>query len=436
MLRDSEFMEKAGKINIVNAGMRTAFLFSIDYVEFRLVNHYYGMERGNDLLTKTEAFLNNIKEVQACSRVYANQFVFAAVMEHPYTDDEIIEFWEKNSCEFIKEQCEKYPLCNLKISCGICSMDGSDLTVTIDNAAMARKESRKMLGHRAVVYSPVLMDRLKERQKKEQEIQSAMRDERFTYYLQPIVDLVTGSIVGAEALSRMVSPEGGIIYPDAFLPVMEEDGTVVDMDYIILRKVCERLADRIKKGLPVVRTSVNLSRCHIQHRDTADKIHSITESYGLQAELFDFELTETIPLNELSDARYLIDKLRDYRYRVSIDDYGSGYTGISVWQDLTFDNLKMDRKFLMDDDALKIKNNVLIPNTIDIARKLNINVICEGLERPDQYEWLMRWGCKNAQGFYFSPAVPPEEFYRHYEETDGYYELPVSVKFKKDENEK
>lgn len=160
------------------------------------------------------------------------------------------------------------------------------------------------------------------------------------------MDLETGRTIGAEALARRVGRDGSIIYPDAFLSVMEANGSIVELDMLIYRKVCAFLADRREKGLPVVQTSVNLSRLHIHNPETADIIHSVAQAYEIPSDLLEFELTETILLDEFSGAKQLIDRLRAYGYRVSIDDFGSGYSGINIWQELNFDVLKLDKKFL------------------------------------------------------------------------------------------
>lgn len=421
------FSDKANRLTVPFSGKRRAFWFYTDFVEFNLINHQYGKEKGTKLLEALEDFLNEIPEVVVCRRIFADQFVFAVLTDEPKSDEEIVSFWEESVRAFLEEQQKEYPECHLQICCGICPMTGEDAMIVIDNASMARKEARKTLGRRPVVYTEELLENIRSRQKKELSIASALEEGRFTYFLQPIVNLKTGKIVGAEALVRQISPEGKIIFPDEFLPIMEDNGEIIGLDFMVLEMVCRGIADRQKQGLAVVRTSVNLSRRHLADRTTAEQLHAVAQRCGVGPELLDFELTETIPVSEFSEAKILIDKLRNFGYQVSIDDYGSGYTGITVWQDLDFDILKLDRKFLQEDGALKVRNKVLIPSTIDVANQMNIAVVSEGVEREDQCRSLMSWGCQMAQGFYFSRAVPPEEFYQYYEESEGSYPLPFRI---------
>lgn len=160
----------------------------------------------------------------------------------------------------------------------------------------------------------------------------------------------------------------------------------------------------------MVQTSVNLSRLHIHNPETADIIHSVAQAYEIPSDLLEFELTETILLDEFSGAKQLIDRLRAYGYRVSIDDFGSGYSGINIWQELNFDVLKLDKKFLSTKKELVYRNEAIVPNMINIAQRLHVQVLCEGVETEEQCLYLKRLGCPTGQGYYFSRPIPPEDF--------------------------
>ena len=135
-------------------------------------------------------------------------------------------------------------------------------------------------------------------------------------------------------------------------------------------------------------------------------------------------MTETILLDEFSGAKQLIDRLRAYGYRVSIDDFGSGYSGINIWQELNFDVLKLDKKFLSTKKELVYRNEAIVPNMINIAQRLHVQVLCEGVETEEQCLYLKRLGCPTGQGYYFSRPIPPEDFYARYESSGGFYQVP------------
>ena len=237
---------------------------------------------------------------------------------------------------------------------------------------------------------------------------------------------MTGEIIGAEALARRIDKNGNMVSPDSFLKILEDNGAIVELDTLILEQVCAYISDRLKNRLSVVRTSVNLSRLHIQNSNAADIFHSIVQKYHVPPEYIEFELTETILLNEFEGAKLLIDRLRGYRYHVSIDDFGAGYAGINIWQELNFDILKLDKKFLAEEEPIKSRNAAIVPNVINIAQRLGIEVLCEGVETEEQCQYLMKLGCTCVQGYYFSRPVSKEQFYKAYIELNGHYACSFS----------
>lgn len=400
------------------------YLLYMDFTDFQMVNRYYGMEAGDSLLGAMMEALGQDPQVMSCANIFSDQFLCLIQAEKDADVEKIIITYQQRSRLFLEEQGAAYPLCTLKLSCGICRVVGGDLKGAVDGANLARKEAKRRGSLRAFPYSDVMQKQMNDQYELERIVNDSLREERFQFYLQPKVDLATGKIIGAEALARRVGRDGNIIYPDAFLPVMEANGSIVELDMLIYRKVCAFLAERRKRGLPVVQTSVNLSRLHIHNPEAADIIHSLARAYEIPPELLEFELTETILLDEFSGAKQLIDRLRAYGYRVSIDDFGSGYSGINIWQELNFDVLKLDKKFLSTKKELVYRNEALVPNLINIAQRLHVQVICEGVETEEQCLYLKRLGCRTGQGYYFSRPVPAEDFYARYEESDGHYPVP------------
>lgn len=391
------------------------FLLSIDFLNFKLVNHLYGSDRGNELLNAVAELLEQIPEILLWERIYADQFTFLVCSKQ--TD--IIPSYSRFAEEFLTRQQEIYPACNLRLACGIYPLENADILTAIDNVNAAREEAKQ--GEAPYIYQTdgSLVARQNAYYEKEQAVNSALNEERFTFFLQPKVHMMTGEIVGAEALARQIDEDGKVLAPDAFLSIMENNGSVVKLDILILRQVCAYLAERMARGLKVVPTSVNLSRLHVSIPETAETLHTIVKEYGVPPELIEFELTETILLEEFTGAKRLMDALRAFGYRVSIDDFGAGYAGISIWQKMNFDVLKLDRSFL--DKKLQERNEAIVPNIIDIAQRLGVEIVCEGVEEETQCQYLLKLGCTVAQGFLFSRPVPAEEFYRNYESLKGHF---------------
>ena len=424
MLTHASFVKKAESIFKETQRGRQAFLYYFDFAEFKFVNRRYGIEGGNAMLTAAEAYLGRLPEVVVFERLFSDQFAFIVITAEPRSDEEIIASYAAIAEGFLSEQRSKYPACNLKTCCGICQIRNGNILEAMDYANMAWRRAKKNKITSAVVFDVSMLKELLEHERIEHEVNIALQEDRFTFYLQPKVDVFTGEISGAEALARREDTDGSIVYPDNFLSVMEENGSVLELDRTILRKVCRHMAERLVKGLPVVPTSVNLSRIHVQVQDAAEYLHAIAQEYSITPELLEFELTETILLDEFTGAKKLFYQLRNYGYTVSIDDFGSGYAGVNLLQELDFDVLKLDRRFLRDEESVKTKNEALLPDILHSLRKLHIDSLCEGVETMEQCMYLSRIGCRYVQGYYFSKPVSPDQFYEIYEKLSGRYPLP------------
>lgn len=420
------FIHDAERI-IQSAHTGRYFVLYADIDDFQSINSFFGADAGDALLKSVEHFLNDDPTVRLCMRLFADHFVCLIQMQDNRRIEDLMKARDVQLAAFLDAQQAQFPTSRLKIASGVCPVKNGDVARAIDGANTARKASKKQLSVVSVLYNQDMEAHEAAWHKTELEVYSALKAQRFDFYLQPKVDLTTGAIVGAEALARRLGENGEIIYPDAFLSVMEKNGMVVELDRLICRQVCSFLARRIAAQLPVTRVSVNLSRLHIQNPETAEQLHAIATSYRIPPELLEFELTETILLEEFTGAKVLIDQLRAYGYRVSIDDFGSGYAGINIWQELSFDCLKLDRKFLSDDSALKKRNAAIVPNIIDIAQRLHVEVLCEGVETEDQCRYLLQLGCTMVQGFYFAKPMPAEQFFKIYEAQEGKYELADSL---------
>jgi EAL domain-containing protein (putative c-di-GMP-specific phosphodiesterase class I)/GGDEF domain-containing protein len=425
MLNHTELISRAAALIDTYEGENRIFVFYADFAEFKLVNYYYGIKKGDELLDAVTGFVRDIPEVVLCERIFSDEFVFVVLSKAERTDAEILAFYEHYAEKFLETQQGRYPACNLRFCCGIAPVIDHDVVLAIDNANIARRDAKKTGATTAVLFTRSKQEKLAKRQMQEAEIMLALHEKRFVFYLQPKVDLLTGQIVGAEALARRLTPEGEIIYPDNFISILEENGAIVDLDYMILEQSCQHISDRLEQGLPVVRTSVNLSRLHVLNRETASRCHAIAEKYHVPPKLLQFELTESILLHEFREARSLGDRLQAYGYSLAVDDFGAGYTGVNIFLDFDFEVLKLDKKFISDDAEMSARNAAVISGVMKIAKELNIRVVCEGVERRDQCRYLLEHGCHYVQGFYFSPAVSPNEFYQIYQRQEGRYPLPL-----------
>lgn len=430
-----DFIRQADRMIHEYSGEGKFYVLVADITNFHTVNHIYGVKAGDELLEHMGRVLTDWPDIRLCRRVFADLFFCLFFLNSETDIRHVTAGSDAKIQEVLDEWRTQHPACNLRAACGICQVGRDDLIEGVNDANAARKAAKNYLSTKAVLYDEAMRRQTTAGYETEGEIYHALRENRFCFYLQPKVDLLSGEIIGVEALARRVNQNGEVIYPDAFLGSMEKSGSVIELDRSICRQVCAFLADRVRKRLPVVPVSVNLSRLHIHDPAAADKLHAIVEEYQVQPELLEFELTETILLEEFSGAKQLIDQLRAYGYKVSIDDFGAGYAGIGIWQELSFDCLKMDRIFLSDSPDLKERNEALVPNIINIAQRLHVQVLCEGVETEEQCRYLLRLGCTIVQGFFFSMPVPPEQLCRILEDHDKRYPLPPALQPVKERKE-
>ncbi|MDO4545205.1 MAG: GGDEF domain-containing protein [Bacillota bacterium] len=435
MHRHELFIANAENIIAESNRKGTYLLFYFDITNFESVNQIYGLRAGDRLLQEVEEELNAFPDVVLCDRIFSDHFLSLAIFDDPISPKTIMNEYRERARTFLGRQEKYFPNCRLKVSCGICPVEDGDILTAMDEANVARKESKKQGSSHAVWFDRSMQEYLEKRYEKEKEINLAMRERRLCFYLQPKVNIKTGEILGAEALVRGIARNGQIVGPGYFLPIMESEGSIIDLDFMVCEQVCEHMALRREKKLPIVCTSVNLSRLHLYEEDTAERLHEIVSSYDIPPEYIEFELTENIFLREFDSAKRLLNRLRGYGYKVSIDDFGSGYSGINIWQEMDFDVLKLDRSFLDEDEEHRQRNEALLPNLVDISNRLNITVLCEGVETKSQCRYLLKIGCNIAQGFLFSKPVPADDFYDHYETSGGKYPSVVDSPSDKKENQ-
>jgi diguanylate cyclase (GGDEF)-like protein/PAS domain S-box-containing protein len=217
---------------------------------------------------------------------------------------------------------------------------------------------------------------------------------------QPVIDLQTGSIVGAEALARWHHASRGWVGPDVFIPLAEELGLVERIDQWVLREACAVGASWIDDGLREFKMAVNLSGCDLEQPDLVEQIARILHETGFPAGHLELELTEGVAINESSGAQTTLEALQSLGVHLAIDDFGTGYSALSRLRNLPFDRLKVDKAFV-DDIDLPHHGPLLVDTIIEMARVLGLDVVAEGVETAAQADYLRERGCDFAQGFLF-----------------------------------
>lgn len=240
-------------------------------------------------------------------------------------------------------------------------------------------------------------------------IESALREEVFQVYLQPKYSPADAKIVGAEALVRWKNKEGEIILPDNFLPILEENGYITQLDDYMISHVAKLLSEWTIQGRKLVPISVNVSNVHLSQEGVAEHICRLVDAYGAKHELIELEVTESAFLNEKDILTETVSQLKAYGFRVSLDDFGSGYSSLNSLKDMPLDVVKLDMGFFRCGSDLN-RGAIIIREVIQLTRCLHISVVAEGIEKKEQVDSLTELGCDMIQGFYFAKPMPICEF--------------------------
>jgi len=242
----------------------------------------------------------------------------------------------------------------------------------------------------------------------EEDIEQAIHNSEFLPYFQPKVELTSNRVLGFESLARWKTKEGEIISPIRFIPLAEATGQIFAIDTMILEKTCQVMMEWQNKGLELI-GSVNFSATSLGQKDSSEIIQKITQRYGLHLAQLVFELTESILIKEDDPAMENILRLHLYGAHLSMDDFGTGYSGMQYLQQIPFTELKVDQCFVHG-ALLDPSKGAIIESSVELADKLGLKTICEGIESYEDLAVVKAVGANMGQGYYFSRPLPADEF--------------------------
>lgn len=415
------FLDKLQKEIDTIGDDRIAIVYS-DIKHFKYINDTYGYKVGDSLLKEfVSEFTKNQTFIFATARVYSDNFVTASrITPDMFSNEEFREMIYQLNLEREAKFREKYLNSRLQFCTGISILDKNsrslDAETAVSNANLARKVAKEMESNSCVLFDQSMMEGIKREVEITSGIPKALEKKEFQVYFQPKMDTDTLDLIGAEALVRWQKPDGKFIYPDEFIPLIERSGQIVDVDYYVYREVFRFLAERLKEGKKVVPISLNVSRMHLNRTDFLDYVGALLQEFEIPCSLIEFELTESIYLENTERALELIKGLHNLGIKVSMDDFGSGYSSLNLLSKLPIDIIKLDRVFLKEGE-MQESDRIIISCVVDMAKKLHITSLCEGVETQEQSNYLKEVGCQMQQGFYFSKPVPRDIFENFMEES-------------------
>jgi len=258
--------------------------------------------------------------------------------------------------------------------------------------------------------------------KVEDDMDRALVNKEFKVYLQPKMNSAEETLAGAEALVRWIHPEEGFIPPNRFIPIFEQNGFIVKLDDYMLEEVSHLQAQWLSEGRKTVPISVNISRTHFTREDLAEHICRIVDKYGVPHNLIELELTESAFFDDKNLLLDTVRKMQELGFIVSMDDFGSGYSSLNSLKELHLDVLKIDAEFFrgLDEESFREGNNIeergllIVAEVIDLAKKLNMQIVAEGIESREQVDFLVSQECDLIQGYFFAKPMPVEEYAEKY----------------------
>ncbi|RKM62281.1 GGDEF domain-containing protein [Butyrivibrio sp. CB08] len=304
---------------------------------------------------------------------------------------------------------------NISAVAGVYAIDESmkNPGQAISRASMACNYAKNIANKPYVFVNKAMSTRIYRQKQIEDRFEEALSGDEFRIYLQPKVDTVTGKIVGAESLARWFC-NGLVLYPTEFVPILEREGMVVHLDLYILKKTCEFIRSWMDKGIEPVQVSVNFSRKDLEYKNLAKEIMDIIDSYGIDRNLIEIEVTETASEGERVLMTSFLSNLKEASIATAIDDFGTGYSSLSTLRDFPVSVIKIDRSFINNEELNK-SDEIVLKSIVAMANELGISVVSEGVERPDQTKLLQSVGCNVVQGFLYDNPMPMEDFEKRLE---------------------
>lgn len=400
-------------------------LAALNVRQFKFINEIFGSKAADNLLRYIKQVINeNINQDECFCR--SGDDLFYILLK-----DTNRNFIHARLESIIKEICKREISANgdyqLRLYCGVViGTDVKDPEPTVKKSMthvrFALDTARNSAKNNIWFYDTDLHEDEILENYVESHMDQALENGEFKMYLQPKVNLLTGKVGGAEALVRWIPDDGKTIYPGQFIPIFEKNGFCIKLDMYMVEQACRQIREWIDRGVEPVPLSVNQSKLLFYDADYIKNMEALLNKYQIPAKLITLEILEGLALENTGELSEKLIKLREKGFRVSMDDFGSGYSSLNTLASLKIDELKFDREFLMrlDSKEMDRKRQIIIMNEIvDLTKKLKIDTVVEGVETKENEELIRIMGCDYGQGYYYSKPVSAETFSTCYVYTEN-----------------
>jgi len=384
-------------------------VFFIDLDNFKTINDTIGHSFGDELLFRVgEQLKLKMRRSDTIARLGGDEFI---ILQANVKDINEVNLLAERMLALFKEpwvldEREFYVTASIGIS--IYPNNGLDLQELMKNADAAMYKAKETGKNNYKIFTQELNSRMMERLAIENYLRKATEKNEFVLFYQPQVELSTGRITSMEALIRWLSPNIGWISPDAFIFIAEEIGVINVIGEWVLRSACTQLARWHEEGFDDLKISVNLSARQFQQLNLVELINNIIEETGIKAQWLELEITESIAMQDLEHTISVLQSIKDIGISVSLDDFGKGYSSLNYLKLLPINNLKIDKTFVHD-ITTNVNQAKIAKALIALAHNMDLTVTAEGVEAPEQLEFLKKEKCDIVQGFLFSKPMSANE---------------------------
>ncbi|MHB1024064.1 MAG: putative bifunctional diguanylate cyclase/phosphodiesterase, partial [Acidobacteriaceae bacterium] len=397
-------------IEVARRQERPLAVMFLDLDRFKYINDSLGHDVGDQLLQSVAQRLqNSLRHSDTISRQGGDEFVvLLSNVEH--AKDAAISAEKMLAAQMLPHHIGPHKL-HISVSIGISVYpdDGQDTETLIKCADIAMYHAKERGRNKYKFYKYEMNMRVVERQSIEAELRLALERQEFVLYYQPVIHLLTGKIVGVEALIRWQHPERGLLSPEQFVTVAEDCGLILPMGRWVLHEACRQAQAWNQAGLPPVTIAINTSAHEFRAKDFIENIRATLTETGLPPHLLELEMTETVLMPDTEETDSVLRALVEMGVKLAIDDFGTGFSSLSYLKQYPTDALKIDRSFV--DQMISNKDSAAIVSAvISLGINLRKRTIAEGVETAEQHALLLALHCDEGQGYYFSHPVAASEF--------------------------
>ncbi len=394
-----------------NRGERYTIL-KTDIENFRVINDLFSYEVGNRILKAVKTYGEALDEpTLIMARVGTDEFIMFAKTDALSSVEKLDERAVQHFEEFVTELNHHH--LSFKSGRYHIPKGETDVEDIINKVTLAHKMAKRTKGMTYCDYD----DSFKKQSLRDAELTNKMKpalaNQEFQIYLQPKFSADENKLVGAEALVRWIESDGTMIYPNDFIPLFERNGFIVELDKYVLENVCKTMRGWLDDGCGEITISVNCSRLNLETPFFVDGVVAIADKYQVPHECIEIELTESTTIESDTAIEELFHELHENRFKISIDDFGAGYSSLGMLKNLHVDTLKMDRSFFVGGKNAR-RNDMLIDSIVKMSHNLGMYVVAEGIETPEQIELLRSMNCDAIQGYVYEKPMPITEFEAKY----------------------